>query len=187
MPASADWTASFGGAGTATRCIDGLDFGQPSSEMAVLRPHHPSALFWWQLRRHQNADYFYFGAPHARAGPYSYHRGPHGDLRVDMLPAALWLQFCTALSLNMRSPPVRGSRRAFLLGAGAASLPALPAFGIVNGAAVTDAEAASTGTVGLYIDLEGCQVCRKGVPATCTGTLVAPDLVLSAKHCIDER
>ena len=28
-------------------------------------------------------------------------------------------------------------------------------------------------------------MCRKGVPATCTGTLVAPDLVLSAKHCID--
>jgi hypothetical protein len=39
--------------------------------------------------------------------------------------------------------------------------------------------------VGLYIDLSGCTVCRKGVPATCTGTLIAPDLVLSARHCSD--
>ena len=82
----------------------------------------------------------------------------------------------------------RSSRRALLahsLGALAAVTAPHHARAIVNGAAVTDAEAASTGTVGLYIDLEGCQVCRKGVPATCTGTLVAPDLVLSAKHCID--
>ena len=82
----------------------------------------------------------------------------------------------------------RSSRRALLahsLGALAAVTAPRHARAIVNGAAVTDAEAASTGTVGLYIDLEGCQVCRKGVPATCTGTLVAPDLVLSAKHCID--
>ena len=82
----------------------------------------------------------------------------------------------------------RSSRRALLahsLGALAAMTAPHHARAIVNGAAVSDAEAASTGTVGLYIDLEGCQVCRKGVPATCTGTLVAPDLVLSAKHCID--
>lgn len=56
---------------------------------------------------------------------------------------------------------------------------------IVNGAKVTDAEAAAAGVVGLYIDLSGCKVCRKGVPATCTGTLIAPDLVLSARHCSD--
>ena len=82
----------------------------------------------------------------------------------------------------------RSSRRALLahsLGALAAVTAPHHARAIVNGAAVSDVEAASTGTVGLYIDLEGCQVCRKGVPATCTGTLVAPDLVLSAKHCID--
>lgn len=82
----------------------------------------------------------------------------------------------------------RSSRRALLahsLGALAAMTAPHHARAIVNGVAVSDAEAASTGTVGLYIDLEGCQVCRKGVPATCTGTLVAPDLVLSAKHCID--
>jgi len=56
---------------------------------------------------------------------------------------------------------------------------------IVNGDIVTDAEAAAVGAVGLYIDLSGCTVCRKGVPATCTGTLIAPDLVLSARHCSD--
>ena len=50
---------------------------------------------------------------------------------------------------------------------------------------MSDAEAAASGVVGLYIDLTGCQICRKGVPATCTGTLVAPDLVLSARHCSD--
>ena len=56
---------------------------------------------------------------------------------------------------------------------------------IVNGDSVTDAEAAAAGVVGLYIDLTGCTVCRKGVPATCTGSLIAPDLVLSARHCSD--
>jgi hypothetical protein len=29
------------------------------------------------------------------------------------------------------------------------------------------------------------QVCRKGLPATCSGTLIAPNLVLSARHCLD--
>lgn len=60
-----------------------------------------------------------------------------------------------------------------------------PARAIVKGDAVTDTEAAAAGVVGLFIDLSGCNVCRKGVPATCTGTLVAPDLVLSARHCSD--
>jgi hypothetical protein len=60
-----------------------------------------------------------------------------------------------------------------------------PARAIVKGETVTDTEAAAAGVVGLYIDLEGCSVCRKGVPATCTGTLIAPDLVLSARHCSD--
>ena len=60
-----------------------------------------------------------------------------------------------------------------------------PATAIVRGDDVSDAEAAAAGVVGLYIDLTGCTVCRKNVPATCTGTLVAPDLVLSARHCSD--
>lgn len=60
-----------------------------------------------------------------------------------------------------------------------------PAEAIINGDAVTDAEAAAAGVVGLYIDLEGCSICRKGLPATCTGTLIGPDLVLSARHCSD--
>jgi len=55
----------------------------------------------------------------------------------------------------------------------------------VNGDRVSDAEAAASGVVGLYIDLSGCTVCRKNIPATCTGTLIAPDLVLSARHCSD--
>ena len=41
------------------------------------------------------------------------------------------------------------------------------------------------GAVGLWIDLAGCSVCRHDVPAACSGTLVAPDLVLSARHCLD--
>ena len=60
-----------------------------------------------------------------------------------------------------------------------------PSRAIVAGDAVSDAEAAASGVVGLYIDLAGCQICRKGVPATCTGTLIAPDLVLTARHCLD--
>jgi hypothetical protein len=64
-------------------------------------------------------------------------------------------------------------------------MPPLAAHAIVNGESVSDAEAAAAGVVGVYIDLTGCSVCRKGVPATCTGTLVAPDLVLSARHCSD--
>ena len=58
-------------------------------------------------------------------------------------------------------------------------------FSQVAGDVVGDAEAAASGVVGLYIDLTGCKICRKGVPATCTGTLVAPDLVLTARHCSD--
>ena len=78
------------------------------------------------------------------------------------------------------------SRRAASLLTPMLAVPPLrPADAIVNGQAVSDAEAAAAGVVGLYIDLTGCTICRKGVPATCTGTLIAPDLVLSAKHCSD--
>lgn len=82
---------------------------------------------------------------------------------------------------------VRPTRRQFVGGSVAAATcaPALPASAIVRGEDVSDAEAASAGVVGLYIDLTGCTICRKGVPATCTGTLIAPNLVLSARHCSD--
>ena len=50
---------------------------------------------------------------------------------------------------------------------------------MVRGDSVDNAEAAATGSVGLWIDLTDCSVCRKGLPATCSGTLIAPDLVLS--------
>lgn len=82
----------------------------------------------------------------------------------------------------------RVSRRAAICGGLASSVVGAatpPASAIVNGNSVSDAEAAASGVVGLYIDLTGCSLCRKGVPATCTGTLVGPDLVLSARHCSD--
>ena len=37
----------------------------------------------------------------------------------------------------------------------------------------------------LWIDLTDCDVCRHDVPAACSGTLIADDLVLSAQHCVD--
>ena len=81
-------------------------------------------------------------------------------------------------------------RRAALAGAGSV-LAGLgfggvaPAQAVIKGDVVDDNEAAEVGAVGLWIDLSGCSVCRKGLPATCSGTLIAPDLVLSARHCID--
>jgi len=81
-------------------------------------------------------------------------------------------------------------RRALFLHVAAACAPFCmqptnPAQAIVNGESVTDAEAAAAGAVGLWIDLSGCSVCRKGLPATCSGTLISPTLVLSARHCLD--
>ncbi len=77
-------------------------------------------------------------------------------------------------------------RAAFtLLSTAVPLLPPLASHAIIAGDAVSDVEAAASGVVGLFIDLTGCTICRKGVPATCTGTLVAPDLVLSARHCSD--
>lgn len=84
-----------------------------------------------------------------------------------------------------RPPQPHINRRALLGAAALAATSPRAAEAIVNGAVVSDAEAAASGAVGLYIDLTGCKVCRKGVPATCTGTLVAPNLVLSARHCAD--
>lgn len=89
---------------------------------------------------------------------------------------------------SLLSPEARLPRRQFFAAAAAATatiIPPAPSLAIVNGQPVSDGEAAAQGVVGLYIDLAGCKICRKGVPATCTGTLVAPDLVLSARHCSD--
>ena len=88
----------------------------------------------------------------------------------------------SALNLNVDR---RGLITAAVSAASLGSLKPLPAAAIVNGQRVSDAEAAASGVVGLYIDLKGCSVCRKGVPATCTGSLIAPDLILSARHCSD--
>ena len=95
------------------------------------------------------------------------------------------------LALALQRSPADCSRRALLRRAAtaglanAAALTGGPARAIVNGDVVSDAEAAATGSVGLWIDLSGCSVCRKDKPATCSGTLVAPTLVLSARHCLD--
>lgn len=62
---------------------------------------------------------------------------------------------------------------------------ASPANAIVGGSEVSRTEAAEAGAVALWIDLEGCDICRHDVPAACSGTLISRDLVLSAQHCID--
>ena len=100
---------------------------------------------------------------------------------------------CTCLLAASPSKPTAAassrhlhSRRSVLAGAAAAlATPMGKASAMVRGDPVDNAEAAATGSVGLWIDLTDCTVCRKGLPATCSGTLIAPDLVLSAQHCID--
>ena len=57
--------------------------------------------------------------------------------------------------------------------------------GVVPRSDTTLSEAHQTGAVALWIDLTGCDVCRHDVPAACSGTLIADDLVLSAQHCVD--
>ena len=69
--------------------------------------------------------------------------------------------------------------------AATAATSASPANAVVQGRAASLDEAKAAGTVALWIDLAGCDVCRHDVPAACTGTLIADDLVLSAQHCID--
>merc|ERR1711972_791272 len=77
-------------------------------------------------------------------------------------------------------------RRQVLLGAAAAlAARSLPAAAIVDGDQPDLVDLQETGAVGVYIDLTDCKVCKKGIPGTCSGTLIAPDLVLSAKHCLD--
>lgn len=93
-----------------------------------------------------------------------------------------WLPIAALLSASSRRVLLRNAALATALPALASPL---VAGGIVNGEAVSDAEAAATGAVGLWIDLTNCSVCRKGLPATCSGTLIAPNLVLSARHCLD--
>ena len=61
-------------------------------------------------------------------------------------------------------------RRTLSLVAGAAfSLTAAPAAqAVIGGAAVTAKAAAQVGAVALWIDLEGCEICRHDVPAACS-------------------
>ena len=93
---------------------------------------------------------------------------------------------CVLASRPKTSPAVlTHSRRSVLAHALTALATPFSASAIVRGEAVDDAEAAQVGAVGLWIDLSQCSVCRQGLPATCSGTLIAPDLVLSASHCIE--
>ena len=91
---------------------------------------------------------------------------------------------CTCLLAASPSKPTASSRhlhsrRSVLAGAATALATPLGASAVVRGDSVDNAEAAATGSVGLWIDLTDCSVCRKNLPATCSGTLIAPDLVLS--------
>ena len=99
---------------------------------------------------------------------------------------------CTCLLAASPSKPTAAAssrhlhtRRSVLAGAATALATPMGASAMVRGDPVDNAEAAATGSVGLWIDLTDCTVCRKGLPATCSGTLITPDLVLSAQHCID--
>ena len=76
-------------------------------------------------------------------------------------------------------------RTAFALGAALPFATARPSRAVIAGYDTTLSEAHQTGAVALWIDLTGCDVCRHDVPAACSGTLVADDLVLSAQHCVD--
>ena len=83
---------------------------------------------------------------------------------------------------------LRPSRRDVLaapLAAAAAAVAPRPARGVVAGPAASLADARASGAVALWIDLTDCDICRHDVPAACTGTLIADDLVLSAQHCVD--
>merc|ERR1719469_1841114 len=97
------------------------------------------------------------------------------------------LALCTCLLAASPSKPASSSRhlhsrRSVLAHATTALATPLGAQAIVRGDAVDDAAAAQVGAVGLWIDLTDCSVCRKGLPATCSGTLIAPDLVLSVAN-----
>ena len=76
-------------------------------------------------------------------------------------------------------------RTAFALGAALPFVTAKPSRAVIAGYDTTLSEAHQTGAVALWIDLTGCDVCRHDVPAACSGTLIADDLVLSAQHCVD--
>ena len=76
-------------------------------------------------------------------------------------------------------------RTAFALGAALPFATARPSRAVIAGYDTTLSGAHQTGAVALWIDLTGCDVCRHDVPAACSGTLIADDLVLSAQHCVD--
>mmetsp|Transcript_16647 Transcript_16647/g.38398 ORF Transcript_16647/g.38398 Transcript_16647/m.38398 type:complete len:299 (+) Transcript_16647:156-1052(+) len=103
------------------------------------------------------------------------------------------LLLCLGAALAIAKPPASlwCSRRAFAcVGTTAAVLSgglARPrsAHALIGGKRATAFEAARNGVVGLYISMEDCDVCIKGLPAACTGVLIGRRLVLSASHCLD--
>lgn len=86
---------------------------------------------------------------------------------------------CTPLQRSL------SRRTAFALGAALPFAMARPSRAVIAGYDASLDEAKRSGAVALCIDLEGCDVCRHDVPAACSGTLIADDLVLSAQHCVD--
>ncbi len=98
-------------------------------------------------------------------------------------PSSLRMSQQGTSSLLQRSSLTR--RTAFALGAAVSFATARPSRAVIAGYDTTLSEAHQTGAVALWIDLTGCDVCRHDVPAACSGTLIADDLVLSAQHCVD--
>lgn len=98
---------------------------------------------------------------------------------------SLWWWLLVEVGSPLSVGPERKTRRWLLETAVLSSLAPPPASAIINGEKVSMSEAAKSGTVGLWIDLDDCEVCRHDVPAACTGVLVGPQLVLSAQHCLD--
>ena len=116
---------------------------------------------------------------------------PASSLRMSQQGASSLLQ---RSSLTRRTAFALGSslqsssltrRKAFALGAAVPFATARPSRAVIAGYDTTLSEAHQTGAVALWIDLTGCDVCRHDVPAACSGTLIADDLVLSAQHCVD--
>jgi len=112
---------------------------------------------------------------------------------VFLFVVTLLVRRVVCLSPASKSPETssssrRGWLRTLALSTATAVAPAVfpkMANGIINGADVSAEEAAKSGTVGLWIDLDECDICRHDVPAVGSGVLVGPRLVLSAGHCLE--